>query len=91
MLAFPILQNSQKALRQKCTGDDIEVAVSIQIAGQGPMHAGHPRQEVIPERETSLVLEPANAVAGLGIVTVERIAVGAVPKRTFPPRAHPLR
>src|SRR5262249_46785115 len=55
---------------------DIEVAVPVQIAGQGAMDARHQGQEVMRVRKPPAVFEPANAVVRPQIKAVGHVAIG---------------
>ena len=56
-------------------GDDVEVAVAVEINGLRALNAGERGERVLDERICALVLEPLNAVIRLQDVIVERIAV----------------
>ena len=57
-------------------GDDVEVAVAVEVGGLGAVHAGHLRDRALDERIAAAVLEPLDPVIRLDDPVVERVAVG---------------
>ena len=62
--------------REQRARHDVEIAVAIEIRRRGAMHAWHPCQLMIGERERASVLEPLDPVIRLDDAIVERIPVG---------------
>ena len=56
-------------------GDDVEVAVAVEVGGLGALRARQRRQAVLDERERAGVLEPDDAVVRLQDEVVEGVAV----------------
>src|SRR5207248_2974027 len=48
-------------------GDDVQVAVSVHVAGQGPVAAGHVHELMMDPGKSTLVFQPVNGVVRLEI------------------------
>ena len=74
-------QRGQRALvhirpaGQQRAGDDVEIAIAVEIHGHRPVHAGQMREIVLDERIPARVLQPLNPVIRLHDPVVERVAV----------------
>jgi hypothetical protein len=62
--------------RDERAGDDVEIAVAIEICRLCTAHAWQIGERVGGEREGAYVLEPLDAVIRLDDLVVERVAVG---------------
>ena len=65
-----------RAAGEQRTGDDVQVAVAVEVGGFGAVNAGHLGDRVLDVRIGAGILEPLDPVIRLHEPVVERVAVG---------------